>query len=94
MLAQFGKLEIAVLVFFTLGLPVAIYVCIKHGFGRQAGWVSLVLLAIVRIIGAGINIAAEQTSPQNINLVVTGTVLNSLGLIPMLFALQGLIARV
>jgi hypothetical protein len=93
MLTQFGKLEITVLVYFTIGLPIAIYVCKKHGFGRQAGWVSLVALAIVRIVGAAINLAAEQSSPPNISLYVTGVVFNSLGLIPMLFALQGLIAR-
>jgi len=94
MLTPFGKLEIAVLVYFALGIPVAAWVCKKQGFGREAGWLFLLILPVVRILGAALRLAYEQTNPPNTGLFTAATIVNSLGLIPLLFALMGLIQRV
>jgi len=94
MLSSFGKLEIVVLIFFTLGLPVAAWVCKKQGFGRQAGWFFLLILSVVRILGSALRLAYEQTNPPNNGLFIAATIVNNLGLIPLLFALMGLIQRV
>jgi hypothetical protein len=94
MLDNRGDLAIAILVFYVLGLPVAAYVCFRHGFGRQLGWLYLLLLPIVRIVGAAMEIAAENVNPPSIGLYTAAAVLYSIGLVPLLLCLMGFLKRV
>lgn len=94
MLDQHGDLAIAVLVFYVLGLPIAIYVCIRHGFGRQMGWLYLILLPVTRILGSAFELADENTTPPKIWLYIAAAILNSIGLVPLLLCLMGVLKRV
>jgi hypothetical protein len=94
MLDQHGDLAIAILVFYVIGLPIAVYVCIRHGFVRQLGWLYLVLLPVARILGAALQIAAENTNPPSVGLYTAAAILNSVGLVPLLLCLMGLVQRV
>jgi hypothetical protein len=94
MLDQHGDLAIAILVFYVLGLPIAIYVCVRHGFGRQLGWLYLIFLPVSRILGAAFELAAENTTPTNISLYIAAAILNAIGLVPLLLCLMGLLKRV
>jgi hypothetical protein len=94
MLSPFGKASIAILTYFVIGLPVAIYVCIRQGFGRQLGWFYLVTLPIVRIVGAATRLAAEEGKSKNSGLYTAAAICSSIGLIPLLLAFMGMLKRV
>ena len=64
MLSQYGKLSIAIIAYYVLALPIAVWICIRHGFGRHAGWFYLLSLAIVRIAGASLRIARRRAPQQ------------------------------
>lgn len=93
-MSPFEILEIVVLVFYATGLPLALWVCKRQGWGRDAGWFFLLVMPLVRITGASLRIAAEEKPGTDTGLLIGSTVLNSLGLIPLLFALMGLVERV
>src|SRR5215469_383829 len=93
MLDDRGDLAIAILAFYAIGLPVAAYVCFRHGFGRQLGWFYLLLLPVVRIAGAGIEITAQNLHSPRTGLYTGAAVLYSIGLVPLLLCLMGLLKR-
>ena len=45
-------LWIGTLIFYLPALFIASYLAFKHGFGRQAGWLLLILLSLARIVGS------------------------------------------
>jgi len=92
MFSAHSKLAIAILVYYTLALPIAVLNCIKHGFGRHGGWLYLVSMAIVRIIGACLTIAAEQK--PSTGLYVAAAIFSAIGLVPLLLTLMGTLKRV
>jgi hypothetical protein len=92
MLDHYGKLSIAIVVYYTLALPIAVYICIRHGFGRQAGWFYLLSLALIRIVGGALRIASEEHYSQG--TLIASETLSSIGLAPLLLALLGMIKRV
>lgn len=92
MLDRHGGLAIAVLIFYAVLIGPAIYVCIRHGFGRYLGWFYLVTLPIVRIVGAACQIAAEQH--PSVGLYTAAAICNGIGLVPLLLALMGFASRV
>jgi len=94
MLDKHGDLAIAILAFYAIGLPIALYVCIRHGFRRRLGWFYLILLPVIRIIGAGMEIAAETTTRPNTGLYTGAAILNSIGLVPLLLCLMAIVKRV
>jgi hypothetical protein len=87
-----GGLSIAVLIFYALGLAPAVYVCVRQGFGRHAGWLYLVSLPVVRIVGASCEIAAEQH--PSVGLYTAAAVCSGIGLVPLLLTLMGILKRV
>lgn len=86
-----GGLSIAVLIFYVIGLAPAVYVCIRHGFGRHGGWLYLLTLPLVRIVGASCEIAAEQK--PSVGLYTAAAICNSIGLVPLLLTLMALLKR-
>jgi hypothetical protein len=92
MLDQHGGLDVAVLIFYSILIFPAVYVCKRQGFRLHAGWLYLVTLPLVRIIGAACYVAALQ-SPSTA-LFTTAAICNGIGLVPLLLALMGLMKRV
>jgi hypothetical protein len=92
MLTQYGKLAIAVLVYYILALPVAAWICVRHGFGRHAGWFYLLALSLVRIVGSALRLAADAHPSKG--LYIAAAVLSSVGLAPLLLGLMGMLKRV
>lgn len=87
-----GKVSIAELVFYTPALVVSLWVSHRHGFGRQAGWIFLAILAIIRIVGGSMQLAS--LSMHEIWPVATAAALNGVGLSPLLLAMLGILKRV
>ena len=89
-----GDLAAAELAFFGVAFVVSIAVNIRHGFGRSSGWLYLVVLSILRIIGAAAVIYSETKNDYTQSLIEVAAITSSIGLAPLLLALSGIIARV
>ena len=89
-----GRLAIAEIVFYIPAGSLAIFVSLRHGFGRALGWSYLVILALVRIVGNAITIYSETASNPSQGIITTGIILASVGLSPLLNALVAFVKRV
>lgn len=85
-------LDIVEMAFFVPALPLSIYVCSKHGFKREAGWLLLTILSIIRIVGGACGIAASQDG--NETLLVVSLIMNSIGSATLVAAFTGITNRI
>ena len=93
MFSEREGISIAELVVYLPLIFVAIYVCIRHGFTRQIGWVYLVIFCGLRIAGAvfGIEYAKHPTSRTD---ATWSAILGAIGLSPLILMTIGLLERV
>lgn len=85
------SIAIGELVVYPLVLIDVIFVLIRHGLKREAGFFFLASFTLVRIIGAGFQIAAVKNPTQS---NITGaTILQSMGLSPLLMSSSALLKR-
>ncbi|TKA61358.1 hypothetical protein B0A49_11324 [Cryomyces minteri] len=89
-----AQLSVAELVFFTPTLCLSLYICFRHGFGKQLGWVYLSILSLIRIIGASCQVAAEAEQNPSEGLYTAAIICSIIGLAPLLGALLGTLKRV
>lgn len=92
MLTDRGKLAIAELVFYIPALVLAITIAIRHGFNRRLGWVYLVLLGLIRVIGSIIELVIQKNATAG--LYKAAVILSGIGLSPLLLVMVGLVKRV
>ena len=92
MLDSRGGLALAELIFYTPALFVAVLVAVRHGYNRNAGWIFLVLLSLVRIIGSICQLVA-QNKPST-GVIEASIILSSVGLSPLILAMLGILSRV
>jgi len=85
-------LSIANLVFYVPCLCIAAWVTFRHGFSRQAGWIFLILLAFIRVLGSICQIVSVNSPSESID--EAWIILSSVGLSPLLLAMLGLLVRV
>lgn len=85
-------LDIIEVIYFTPALPVAIYICVKHGFNREAGWLVLLILSIIRIVGSSCGIAAF--SKYNGTLLEVSLIMGNIGSATLVAAFTGITNRV
>jgi hypothetical protein len=81
--------EIAI---YSPALLVATYLSVRHGFGRSAGWMFLIIFCLARIIGAAMQLATI-TAPSSISLYTGYAILQNIGLSPLMLATLGLLSR-
>ncbi|KAI1824850.1 hypothetical protein F4861DRAFT_221861 [Xylaria intraflava] len=91
-LTERNNVSIAQIIFFIPFLFTAIFLCIRHGFGRDAGWLVLVIFSLARLIGASAQLATIS-DPTNITLYTISLVLQSIGLSIFLTVLFALLSR-
>lgn len=90
-----ASLAVAELVFFSLALLVSAAVVFRHGFSRQAGWVFLVILCILRIIGSSATLYIHTHAyPPSTSVLELATITSSIGTAPLLMALLGVLGRI
>lgn len=87
-----GGISILELVIYAPSLFIAFFVCRRHGFGRSSGFIFTLVLCLVRIIGAGCQLATYHGKPSN-GLLEATIILDSIGLSPLLLATLGLLSR-
>lgn len=90
-LSPISDLSIAFLILYTLLLPFSVVVCMRHGFGRGAGWLYLIIVPVVRIAGAACQLAADQK--PSTGLIVAASILSSIGFVPLVLVLLGILER-
>ncbi len=73
-------------------LAVAVFLSIRHGFGRSSGWLFIIIFCLARIIGPCMELATIS-SPTNINLYTGSAILKNIGLSPLQLAAIGLLSR-
>ncbi|KAJ3010214.1 hypothetical protein NUW54_g282 [Trametes sanguinea] len=88
-----GYIAIAEIVIYVPILVTSIPLVFRHGFTRKAGWIFLVVMAIIRIIGGVTHVLSEQ-NPSNINLQIIFNIMESSGLSPLLVASVGFLGTV
>ena len=84
---------IAEFVVFVPVLTAMIFVLVRHGFNKQLGWYYLATFSIMRIVGAGFEIAAVK-NPGNKSDIIWATILQSIGIGALILSSLGLLKRV
>ncbi|CCM06400.1 uncharacterized protein FIBRA_08660 [Fibroporia radiculosa] len=88
-----GIISVAEIIVYSPILVWSIALTVRHGFTRRAGWVFLVLLALIRIVG-GITHIASEVSPTNTTLQIVYSILETSGVSPLLLATLGFLQTV
>lgn len=86
-------ISIVELVFFTPALLFSVFLCVRHGFGPNKGWLFLLIFSLIRLAGASLELATIGF-PTNIPLQTSAVLLSSVGLSPLMFITLGLLFRV
>ncbi|KAK4540328.1 hypothetical protein LTR36_009285 [Oleoguttula mirabilis] len=94
MLNPKGDLAAVQVAFFAPALCIALFVVFRHGFKRNLGWIYLVLLAILRIIGASCTLDMESQNNYSAGLLETAAITSAVGTAPLLLALMGFLERI
>lgn len=80
------------LIYYSPALLASIYAVHKHGFSRGSGWIFLTIFSVIRIIGAGAQLATINNShPDTAETIALITAV--LGLSPLLLSTLGILAR-
>jgi hypothetical protein len=94
MLNPKGDLSAAELAFFSPALLIGVYIIVRHGFSRRLGWLYIVLLSILRIIGASCTLYMETNNDYTASLLETAAITSAVGTTPLLLALMGFLERI
>ncbi|KAM0247086.1 hypothetical protein ACHAQJ_009984 [Trichoderma viride] len=92
-LQAYDDICIAELTFYLFALGGGIFLCLRHGFTKNAGFRALIMLSLARVIGACLRLATIS-SPNNFNLYIGWMTLNGIGLGPLIMLAIGLLSRV
>lgn len=86
-------LDVVIIAYYVVAFPFSIRLIIKHGFSRSTGWFYLVLLSLLRLIGAGTGYASVD-HPNSQSLLEASVICTSIGISPLLLTLLGILNRV
>ncbi|KAK5937528.1 hypothetical protein PMZ80_010148 [Knufia obscura] len=93
MISSSEIIDIVEIVYFGPALLASIYICVKHGFSKEAGWFLLIILSLARLIGASTGIAA-LSDPTNSSLIACSLILSSIGSTILVATLTGIVNRI
>ncbi|KAI9801663.1 MAG: hypothetical protein M1833_002345 [Piccolia ochrophora] len=87
-----SAISVAELVVYPPCFFLVVWVCLRHGFGRQAGWALLIFFPILRILGAASQLATDKD--PNSTLITIALICNNLGQPPLILASLYLLKRI
>ncbi|KAM3413993.1 hypothetical protein BST61_g10657 [Cercospora zeina] len=93
-LTTHGILAVAELAFFAPAFVVSVGLCIKHNIIRNSGWFYMVLISILRMVGASCVLYMETQNNYSSGLQETAAITSAVGTAPLLLALLGFVSRV
>lgn len=79
-----GKVSIFEIVVYASCIPVVFWFIVRDGLRRSAGWIYVMIFAQVRIAGAITQILSE-TNTTNTSIYTATSILQSIGLNPLIF---------
>ncbi|KAJ5925973.1 hypothetical protein N7454_007483 [Penicillium verhagenii] len=79
------------LFFFTIYLALGVVLCWRHGFRRSDGWILVVTLSILRLLGASFQLATIHT--QNTTTYGGALICQGIGLAPLILLNLGMFIR-
>ncbi|KAK2763921.1 hypothetical protein FQN54_009540 [Arachnomyces sp. PD_36] len=85
-------LSIVVIICFVPAAAIAGWLCIARGIGHHWGWLYLLVLALARVVGCSLQIAAGETGIEG--LFDAAVVLSSSGLMALILVMLEIIHRV
>lgn len=89
-----GGLAAAEIAFFGPSLIISAFIVFRHGFSRRLGWFYLVMLSLLRLIGASTLLYAETQDDYSTAVLETIYITSAVGTAPLLLALLGFLQRV
>ncbi|GBE78458.1 predicted protein [Sparassis crispa] len=84
-----GDVAAAEIVIYIPILVISFILVVRHGFARTAGWIFLVILSIIRIVGGVTHVLSETSDKNNSTLITIYSIMESAGLSPLLMATLG-----
>ncbi|GJJ08726.1 hypothetical protein Clacol_002945 [Clathrus columnatus] len=93
-LGPFGDIAIAEIVCYLPIAYISLSVTCKHGFNRKLGWLFLFTFSVFRLVSALLTVVFHAMSHPATGLVVTATVLTSVGLSPLLLATHAFVSGI
>lgn len=91
-LTEKSGISVAEICVYSPSLIIAVFLCVRHGFGRSSGWLYLIIFSLARLIGASLQLATIS-DPTNISLYIGSATLNNVGLSPLILIQLGLLSR-
>jgi len=91
-LDQRGDISIVEIIIYIPVLIVGAILVMRHGFSRKAGWVFLVILAIMRIVGGVTHVLSETSDKNSTSLIITYSICEMAGTSPLLLASLGFLS--
>ncbi|OTA91599.1 hypothetical protein M434DRAFT_397116 [Hypoxylon sp. CO27-5] len=91
-LTERDDISIVQIIVYVPTLFLALWLAIRHGFGRNAGWYYLIVFSLARIVGASLQLATIS-DPTNISLHVGAVTVQTIGLSPLIMVQIALIGR-
>ncbi|KAF4636800.1 hypothetical protein G7Y89_g1295 [Cudoniella acicularis] len=85
-------ISIGEIVVYIPALFIAIFLAIRHGFGRNSGWYFIILFSLARILGGALELATIS-NPTSIGLYTGSAILTNVGFSPLELATLGLLSR-
>lgn len=86
-----GGLAIATLIFYVLAILASLLLCRKHGFGRNGGWIFLMIFSLIRVAGSIAELVA--VNDPSVASVTAATALAGSGFSALLMAEIGVLQR-
>ncbi|CAK1367229.1 unnamed protein product [Cercospora beticola] len=93
-LTSHGILAAVEIAFFAPALVVCVGICLKQNFTRNSGWFYMVLISILRIVGAASVLYMETQNDYSSGLQETAAITSAVGTAPLLLALLGFVSRI
>ncbi|TDL28896.1 hypothetical protein BD410DRAFT_760623 [Rickenella mellea] len=89
-----GIVSVVQIIVFAPIFGFSLFLTIRHGVRRHAGWLFLVFFSNIRVIGGIMLIVAESLKKPSIGIFITSYVLASAGLSPLLLATLSFLSMV
>ncbi|KAL8770089.1 MAG: hypothetical protein Q9209_004127 [Squamulea sp. 1 TL-2023] len=94
MVSERFAIAVAEIVVYSVLLPIALVVTVRHGMSGSVGFLYLCIFCCLRISAAGLSIASEHDGRTNCSHLVWSEILGSIGIGPLLLMGFSLITRV
>jgi hypothetical protein len=88
-----SRLAIAELTLYILYLPIAIFILYRHGKRGILGWTFFIIFIVLRITSASFQISNGIQESNGKPITSTASIINSIGVSPMLMTLSGILSE-